>query len=75
MYIMYGRRYDEIGARYQRSFGVRAGYLPQDRAELDQWHAELSLRSADLPEKHKKSIQKLDDLPKSTRSSECMWTR
>jgi phosphatidylserine decarboxylase len=36
------RTHDEIEARYQRSFGVRAGYLPKDRAVLDQWHAELA---------------------------------
>jgi phosphatidylserine decarboxylase len=66
---MGGRRHDDIDARYQRSFGVRAGYLPKDRAVLDQWHTELvsSLRRVGLPTEHKPSVQNLvkllDDNP------------
>ena len=30
-----------VEARYQNSFGVRAGYLPRDRSVLDDWHREL----------------------------------
>lgn len=31
-----------IDARYRRSFGVRAGYLPEDRGVLDEWHGVLT---------------------------------
>lgn len=37
---------ETIDARYQRSFGVRAGYLPDDRNVLNDWHEQLM---RDLP--------------------------
>lgn len=36
----------EIEARYRRSFGYRAGYLPRDRRSIDAWHRELRVRLA-----------------------------
>lgn len=75
---MDGSRHDETEARYQRSFGVRAGYLPEDRAKLDEWHAKLASKvDRTLPSglattfkladwsaecEHKPSVQKLAGL-------------
>jgi phosphatidylserine decarboxylase len=61
---MDGDRRADIDARYQSSFGVRAGYLPRDRAVLDQWHTELAnyLKGADLSAEHKPSVQELAQL-------------
>lgn len=63
--IMGGRRYDDIDARYQSSFGVLAGYLPKDRAVLDQWHTERAneLTRVGLPEEYSwPSVQQLAQL-------------
>ena len=55
---MSARTPDAVEARYQRSFGVRAGYLPADRDLLDEWHTELaySLPDDEAPVSHK-SVQ------------------
>jgi phosphatidylserine decarboxylase len=38
---MNGRTREAVDERYERSFGVRAGYLPRDRSVIDKWHADL----------------------------------
>jgi phosphatidylserine decarboxylase len=52
-----------IDARYRRSFGVRAGYLPKDRAVLDEWHSALAARlQTDATAAHSPAVQALSDL-------------
>jgi hypothetical protein len=48
---MDGRTRGDVDARYRRSLGVRAGYLPKDRDVVDEWHALLAtqVQSAGLP--------------------------
>ena len=60
---MSARTPDAVEARYQRSFGVRAGYLPADRDVLDEWHTELanSLPDDEAPVSHK-SVQAFAEL-------------
>ncbi len=64
---------DDVDAMYQRSLGVRSGYLPKDRDVLDRWHARVAeavqredlpsdVLSEDLPTWTSPAVNELSDL-------------
>ncbi|MEA2231684.1 MAG: phosphatidylserine decarboxylase [Solirubrobacteraceae bacterium] len=53
-----------IDASYQNSFAVRAGYLPMDRGELDEWHLQLGdvIAAHDVTLGYSAAVEKVRDL-------------
>lgn len=51
-----------LDARYQRSFGRAAGYLPKDRSAVDAWLSDLALRVEDHKEPFSDAVKALEEL-------------
>jgi phosphatidylserine decarboxylase len=51
-----------IEARYRRSFGYRAGYLPRDRRSVDAWHREMRATLASSPREPRDAVARLGEL-------------